>query len=144
MMGTRAPSAPAEAVRAISALRCCSLRRGGTGLGSLHGLSLAVHVGAVILTIGARLLRSMCAIRGWAALRLWRWLRLRNKQLQKENESEQHDRKGTFHDASIWGVRPVYAHDLVNRSMSVMGIYQQLSSSTNGRAFVDKRHHVLS
>jgi hypothetical protein len=83
MMGTRAPSAPAEAVRAISALRCRSLRRGGTGLGALDSLSLAVHVRAVILTIGARLLRSMASIRGGGGLRWRRWLRLRNEQLGK-------------------------------------------------------------
>jgi len=59
----------------------------------------------------------MAGIRGRAALRLRRWLRLRNEHLQKKDESEERDRKRPSHGASFWEVRPVYTRDSAGRNM---------------------------
>jgi hypothetical protein len=82
MVGTCAAPAAAKAVRPVAALRCRSLRRGGTGFRTLDRLPLAVYVGAIVGAIGLGLLRRIASCRGRAALRSWRWLRLRREQLR--------------------------------------------------------------
>lgn len=80
-MRARSSPAPAEAVRAVSTLCRSSFGRGGAVLRSLHGLALAVHVGAVVRAFGLLLCGVIAVTGGGPALR---GRRLCSEQLQRE------------------------------------------------------------
>jgi hypothetical protein len=108
VVGASAPSASAEAVRPVSALSRRSLWRGGTGLRPFDDLALAVQVSAVVLAVWFRLIGALSVpARRNTVLRLRRWLRLGNQELNEKNSYEEQDRKGPLHGASIVEMRPV-------------------------------------
>ena len=64
MMGARASTAPTEAVRSVPALRGRSFWGTGAGFWSLHGLTLAVYVSAIVCAIRVGLFGLGTARRG--------------------------------------------------------------------------------